>query len=80
MANSEASTGVWKIPTGVVDEVHTPHPNEGYLHDQIANFFLPSVDLFDPQGEDIFAAAVREVKEETGARESAFLSQNKLIL
>jgi len=45
---SLCGSGIWKIPTGVVDE-----------------------------GEEIFAAAIREVKEETGVRRSIYLNVNQ---
>lgn len=58
-------TGVWKFPTGVVDEVNTfeyaPIP---YLHVNILIFLL--LRLLISKGEDICRAAEREVREETG--------------
>ena len=60
-------TGVWKIPTGVADEVHI-HQKE-FIYNTILLFISTINDLFNSQSEDIFAAAVREVKEETGVSE-----------
>ena len=56
-------TGVWKFPTGVVNEVSMPQVQS------LIKFFRkcsPWIEIFHTQGEDICIAAIREVKEETG--------------
>lgn len=61
--------GVWKLPTGVVNEVRFL-PAQGVLVLTFMMSFIiaggKKIDKFHPQGEDICTAAIREVKEETG--------------
>lgn len=57
-------TGSWKFPTGIADQVNVLIIS---FANQYKKLFLGLYNLLIPlQGEDICAAAVREVKEETG--------------
>lgn len=63
-------TGVWKFPTGVVDEVCANFRPEEllfiFIRNRVQSKSNQQIKLYLLQGEDICAAAVREVKEETG--------------
>ncbi|CAA3014281.1 nudix hydrolase 2-like isoform X1 [Olea europaea subsp. europaea] len=64
-------TGLWKFPTGVVDEVGAGDQsyvifNGEKMTKETAFMWLYKLTFFHPQGEDICDAAVREIKEETG--------------
>lgn len=55
-------SGVWKFPTGVVDQVCKVPASTEIQRTSLALLFSTLL----LQGEDLFVGAVREVKEETG--------------
>lgn len=62
-------TGVWKFPTGVVDEVCVCVPGSFVFDCHSNGVWFKSNQYIKHslvKGEDICVAAVREVKEETG--------------
>ncbi|XP_075084010.1 nudix hydrolase 10 isoform X1 [Nicotiana tabacum] len=62
-------TEVWKMPTGVVDEVNNDISNPlSYWFLINCNKIFTKSNSFKQQGEDICDAAVREVQEETGIK------------
>lgn len=67
-------TGIWKIPTGIVEEVCALDE----VPFELARILKPLIGtlLVNFQGEDIFIGATREVKEETGVRNS-LMANNK---
>jgi ADP-ribose pyrophosphatase YjhB (NUDIX family) len=60
-------SGVWKFPTGVVDEVR---PLLQCSLNSTVGIIFPGIEFFNSQGEDIWTAAMREVREETGVSDS----------
>lgn len=58
-------SGLWKFPTGVVDQVTSIPKNVKEILTEMQQSYF-STDLLVVQGEDIAAGAIREVKEETG--------------
>lgn len=58
--------GVWKIPTGLVDAVCSLSKTDFIYSWKKFTIWLATWNLDYLQGEEIFEAAIREVKEETG--------------